>query len=485
MNARPDPRFSYESSTRVGDIPAQLVQDFDIDPKEVDMLYVDMPVADAAMVIQVKQPTRASAGEFAMTLGACELVPNIKRMRPEFEKRGDYALNPHLTADAHFFFKNSRRIELALDTADVKVIGLPKHGRLSEAWSNGSVDQLYSYLPEKGFVGNDRVEFALTNKDGLKVKLIYFIKVDPKFDTYTYPDVDMYPKYCGKRITWKISQSDFDSGSQDYAAWVQSAQLSTLIATASQSLTGFQDLAGSAVGNTVGEGPTAQITLDTTAAGHNWYIDPTPQDNTDDYLPTSNPNIWQAKAGTDAAGKMDMLSVLLHEYGHALGLEHSAQVGDFMSATLQPGERRLPNADELALMSKLVAQIKASQADAAAQSNALADPSAPAGPGNPLSMLGLLPLGFVRRNGAATGTVHTDYLTAIQPTLTNGSFATGLAQWESTGAVSAAGADAAHYTVTLSESSPTSAGQTHVGQAFVLGATDRFQIGRASCRERV
>ena len=40
--------------------------------------------------------------------------------------------------------------------------------------------------------------------------------------------------------------------------------------------------------------------------------------------------------------------------------------------------------------------------------------------------------------------------------------------------MSAAGADAAHYTVTLSESSPTSAGQTHAGQAFLLGATDRF-----------
>ena len=40
--------------------------------------------------------------------------------------------------------------------------------------------------------------------------------------------------------------------------------------------------------------------------------------------------------------------------------------------------------------------------------------------------------------------------------------------------MSAAGADAAHYTVTLSESNPTNAGQTHAGQAFVLGATDRF-----------
>ena len=56
-----------------------------------------------------------------------------------------------------------------------------------------------------------------------------------------------------------------------------------------------------------------------------------------------------------------MLSVLLHEYGHALGLEHSAQLGDFMNTSLQTGQRRLPSSEELALMGQLVAQIKASQ----------------------------------------------------------------------------------------------------------------------------
>ena len=69
----------------------------------------------------------------------------------------------------------------------------------------------------------------------------------------------------------------------------------------------FADLPGSSVGQTTG-------------TGHGWYIDETPLDNTDYYLPTSNPNIWQAKPGSEAAGKMDMLSVLLHEYGHALGV---------------------------------------------------------------------------------------------------------------------------------------------------------------------
>lgn len=36
-----------------------------------------------------------------------------------------------------------------------------------------------------------------------------------------------------------------------------------------------------------------------------------------------------------------MLSVLLHEYGHTVGLEHSADSGNYMAITLQPGQRRL------------------------------------------------------------------------------------------------------------------------------------------------
>jgi hypothetical protein len=68
------------------------------------------------------------------------------------------------------------------------------------------------------------------------------------------------------------------------------------------------DLAGGALGQTTG----STITLDTNAAGNGWFIDTTPADNSE-YLPTSNPNEWVAKAGSAAAGKMDMLSVLLHE----------------------------------------------------------------------------------------------------------------------------------------------------------------------------
>lgn len=45
---------------------------------------------------------------------------------------------------------------------------------------------------------------------------------------------------------------------------------------------------------------------------------------------------------------MDLLSVLLHEYGHALGLDHSTAATDAMAATLKVGERRLWTEAELA-----------------------------------------------------------------------------------------------------------------------------------------
>ena len=62
------------------------------------------------------------------------------------------------------------------------------------------------------------------------------------------------------------------------------------------------------------------ITLDDNAAGHGWFIDATPGAN-EEFLATSDANVWVAKEGSAADGKMDMLSVLLHEYGHVLGIE--------------------------------------------------------------------------------------------------------------------------------------------------------------------
>ena len=67
--------------------------------------------------------------------------------------------------------------------------------------------------------------------------------------------------------------------------------IATLLSTAASAFVGFADLPGSAVAQTTGYYNSGQITLDSNAVGWGWYIDPTPLDNTDDYLPTADPNL--------------------------------------------------------------------------------------------------------------------------------------------------------------------------------------------------
>jgi hypothetical protein len=68
-----------------------------------------------------------------------------------------------------------------------------------------------------------------------------------------------------------------------------------------------------------------EITLDATAAGYGWFIDPA--------------------ASSPAAGSMDLLTVVTHELGHVLGLDHDdAPASSVMSETLEDGVRPLTHA---------------------------------------------------------------------------------------------------------------------------------------------
>jgi Matrixin len=241
----------------------------------------------------------------------------------------------------------------------IEVLRQPKHGQLILKEPDADFGDFrkyrYVYNSNKDYEGLDEFEFKVSVK-GQELRVYYQVKV------YGEGDSPKYENFC-KREIWKISQSGEPApSSSDYAAWLRSTALSALIASAQQSLTGFSDLPSTALGQTTGQGLAGQITLDINAAGHGWYIDPTPLDPStssglanSDYLPTSDASVWQAKAGSAATGKMDMLSVLLHEYGHALGLEHSGSASYFMAASLQPGVRKLPSSEELALMAQLVA----------------------------------------------------------------------------------------------------------------------------------
>jgi Ca2+-binding RTX toxin-like protein len=79
------------------------------------------------------------------------------------------------------------------------------------------------------------------------------------------------------------------------------------------------------------------ITLDVDAAGQGWFVDPTP--SSDEEFGGAGDTLT-ARAGA-AVGRIDLLSVLAHEMGHAMGFAHSDS--GVMAEGLLPGQRATPD----------------------------------------------------------------------------------------------------------------------------------------------
>ncbi|MFN3153329.1 peptidylprolyl isomerase [Bremerella sp.] len=91
------------------------------------------------------------------------------------------------------------------------------------------------------------------------------------------------------------------------------------------------DLPGSQLASTTGN----TIYLDHNAAGWGWFVDSTPLDSSE--FGTSENGRLLATSNSAASGKIDLVSVLMHELGHVAGLEHTPD--GLMSAIILPGER--------------------------------------------------------------------------------------------------------------------------------------------------
>jgi hypothetical protein len=103
-------------------------------------------------------------------------------------------------------------------------------------------------------------------------------------------------------------------------------QLHFLIADLPDAELGMQD------GNTVW--------IDQDAAGHGWFLDAMPGSDQAFFQSVPGGEL-QARAGSAAAGKMDLLTVVEHEMGHVLGLAENGNPDGVMDEKLETGIRRL------------------------------------------------------------------------------------------------------------------------------------------------
>jgi fibronectin type 3 domain-containing protein len=123
------------------------------------------------------------------------------------------------------------------------------------------------------------------------------------------------------------------------AAGLSSQQMAILAAVQYQ----IKDLSGTgALGLTALGAPV--VTLDDTGAGLGWFLDASPASNS---AFGTSVGLFEgdAVAGSLAAGRYDLLTVVEHELGHVLGLDDlnpQSAPNVLMTQTLEPGVRRLP-----------------------------------------------------------------------------------------------------------------------------------------------
>jgi len=372
------------------------------------------------------------------------------------------------TVDPAYMLKNYLYVasngQKIVDLTSIKNITLLEgttHGKIFAEVDNSGLTS-YHYDPTPNYIGNDQAVF-LAEFEGKVYKIVLELHV---FMGATPGDFGQ--STCPEPQLIKVNKPQKGSSLIDLNA------------------TTFAALEGGALGQTTGH----TITLDDNANGYTWYIDLTPGLN-EEFLPTSNPYEWVAKPGSEAEGKMDLLTVLLHEAAHSLGLDHAADAHALMAPTLQPGVRRLPSPELLAELQQRSNDDLLADALTPALSQRERENPAPAplplGIGFTAFWAGRMrktgfgyvfessPDGVQRNPGddsphyaplhAGYGVNGVRYEVAPNPTLLNTEFA-GNTGWNTAGQVTFANG-----TAVLTESP---VAQTRLNQLFTLGDHDRF-----------
>ena len=121
-------------------------------------------------------------------------------------------------------------------------------------------------------------------------------------------------------------------------------------------------LSGQALAETFGH----VVVIDADAAGWGWFVDPTPNDDRE-FGGAGSDGTARASSSSAAYGRMDLLTVVMHEIGHLLGFQHGdAAAGALMQPSLEAGVRKLPLATAPASAHAMAAQANPSTPASAA-----------------------------------------------------------------------------------------------------------------------
>jgi hypothetical protein len=142
---------------------------------------------------------------------------------------------------------------------------------------------------------------------------------------------------------------------------------------------------------TLGMSLTNEVVIDSNAAGYGWFVDAAPNSNVAFSQQVSSTEL-KAAPSSPAFGKIDLLTVVMHELGHELGLpdlDSAADATSLMALDIGTGIRRLPTpelvaqttpaatASQTQALDQLFAQsdVDLSVAGAAAESHAVTSPA--------------------------------------------------------------------------------------------------------------
>ena len=84
------------------------------------------------------------------------------------------------------------------------------------------------------------------------------------------------------------------------------------------------------------------LRIDDDAAGRGWFIDSSPTDDAEFFGGPVRATVWRCR-GSEAFDRIDLLTVVMHELGHVLGLpdlDSPDSAGDLMHGELAAGTRR-------------------------------------------------------------------------------------------------------------------------------------------------